>query len=198
MEDVFLRDIPGDYIETGVWRGESSFFARAVMRSYDEGHRMSYVCDSFRGLPPGNKNLNPQDAGWASMPYLEVSAEAVAENFREMGLLDPNVVFAKGFIYETMTPLASQIQGLAVMRLDGDMYESTVDVLYKLYGKLSVGGYVIIDDWVGFPAQTACVDFFRVHGFDPKIVPIDETAAYWQKTEEIDVQYWRYEYSDFK
>jgi len=90
-----------------------------------------------------------------------------------------------------MTPLASQIPGLAVMRLDGDMYESTVDVLYNLYGKLSVGGYVIIDDSSGFPAQTACVDFFRVHAFDPKIVPIDETAVYWQKTEEIDVQYWR-------
>lgn len=198
LEDAFLHSISGDYIETGVWRGGSSIFARAVMRSYDEGHRMSYVCDSFQGLPPGDKHLDASDGGWVGMPYLEVSAETVAENFRELGLLDPNVVFAKGFFNETMPPLSSQIQNLVVMRLDGDMYESTVDVLYNLYGKLSVGGYVIIDDWFGFPAKTACEDFFRVHKFNPEIVPIDKTAVYWQKTEEIEVQYWRYEKSNFK
>ena len=42
------------------------------------------------------------------------------------------------------------------------MYESTVDVLYNLYDKLAIGGYVIIDDWFGFPARTACEDFFEV------------------------------------
>ena len=44
------------------------------------------------------------------------------------------------------------------------MYESTVDVLYHLYDKLSIGGYVIMDDWFGFPSKTACEDFFLVHG----------------------------------
>jgi hypothetical protein len=58
LEDVFLNSIPGDYIETGVWRGGSSIFARAVIRTSNEGHRMSYVCDSFRGLPPGDKRLD--------------------------------------------------------------------------------------------------------------------------------------------
>ncbi len=131
------------------------------------------------------------------MPYLEVSAETVAENFREMGLLDPNVVFAKGFFKETMTPLASRIESLAVMHLDGDMHECTVDVLYSLYEKLSVGGYVIIDDWFGFPAQTTCTDFFHVHGFNPEIIAIDKLAVYWKKMEEIEVQSWRYETSVF-
>ncbi len=200
LEDVFLHGIPGDYMETGVWRGGSSIFARAVMRSYHEGHRMSYVCDSFQGLPPGDRALDPGDSGWESLGghYLEVSAHTVAANFHEMGLLDANVVFAKGLFNETMAPLSSQIQNLAIMRLDGDLYESTVDVLYSLYGKVSVGGYVIIDDWFGFPAQTACVDFFHVHDINPEIVKIDEYAVYWQKTKEIEVQYWRYEKSVFR
>ena len=84
------------------------------------------------------------------------------------------------------------------MRLDGDMYESTVDVLYRLYDKLSVGGYVIIDDWFGFPARTACEDFFKVHGINPNIIAIDNLAVFWMKTEEVTVQHSRYEQSKFK
>ena len=78
------------------------------------------------------------------------------------------------------------------------MYESTVDVLYHLYDKLSIGGYVIMDDWFGFPSKTACEDFFRAHGINPEIKVIDQLAAYWQKTEEVDIQMWRYEQSAFK
>jgi len=78
------------------------------------------------------------------------------------------------------------------------MYESTVDVLYNLYDKLSIGGFVIMDDWFGFPSKTACIDFFKVHKIEPEIIPIDSLAAYWQKTEHIEIQYWRYEQSKFK
>ena len=46
-----------------------------------------------------------------------------------------------------MPPLSKHIDKLVVMRLDGGIYESTVDVLYTMYDKLSVGGYVIMDDW---------------------------------------------------
>jgi O-methyltransferase len=81
-----------------------------------------------------------------------------------------------------MKALAPKIQSLAVMCLDGDMYESFVDVLYRLYDKLSIGGYITMDDWFGFPAKTACEDFFQVHDMNVTIVPIDKYAAYWQKT----------------
>ena len=78
------------------------------------------------------------------------------------------------------------------------MYESTADVLYNLYDKLSIGGYVIIDDWTGFPAKTACEDFFAVHGINPEIIQIDSLSAYWKKTEDVEIQYWRYEQLKFK
>ena len=84
------------------------------------------------------------------------------------------------------------------MRLDGDMYESTVDVLYRLYDKLSIGGYVIMDDWFGFPARSACEDFFKAHGIDPEITAIDDLAVFWKKTENVTIQHWRYEQSKFK
>lgn len=78
-----------------------------------------------------------------------------------------------------------------------DMYESTVDVLYHFYGRLSVGGYVYMDDWDNFPSKTACLHFFKVHNINPAIRRHDEISAYWQKTEEVDVQFWRYEKKQF-
>mmetsp|Transcript_23599 Transcript_23599/g.33700 ORF Transcript_23599/g.33700 Transcript_23599/m.33700 type:complete len:396 (-) Transcript_23599:692-1879(-) len=198
LKDVIENNIPGDYIETGVWRGGSSVLAKAVLEVLDpNSNRNSYVCDSFMGLPPGDKKLAAKDAGWDNTPYLEVASEIVANNFIKYGLLDSNVIFAKGFFNETMPPLAEKITTLSIMRLDGDMYESTVDVLYHLYDKLSIGGYVIMDDWFGFPSKLACEDFFAVHGFQPDIIPIDGLSAYWRKTEDVEIQYWRYEQSKF-
>mmetsp|Transcript_28466 Transcript_28466/g.44094 ORF Transcript_28466/g.44094 Transcript_28466/m.44094 type:complete len:136 (-) Transcript_28466:102-509(-) len=134
------------------------------------------------------------------MTYLAVSDDTVAKHFASFSLLDPGVYFVKGYFSESMPVLARSplLTKLAVMRLDGDIYESTVDVLYHLYGHLSIGGYVIIDDWTGFPAKKACEDFFMVHNFRPLIQHIDNIAAYWQKTEEVEVQFWRYEQKQFR
>lgn len=197
IQKVILNNVPGDYLEAGVWRGGSSIFARGVLRAWGQGHRKSYVCDSFQGLPPGDKNLHPKDKDWDNTPYLEVSDITVATSFREASLLDDNIIFAKGFFNNSLKPLAQQIAFLAILRLDGDMYESTVDILYHVYDKVSIGGYVIMDDWDNFPSQSACLDFFAVHNVQPKIVRIDQVSVYWQKTKQITVQYWRYTTSQF-
>jgi hypothetical protein len=118
LHDVFKNNVMGDYIETGVWRGGSSVFARAVITSAGETDRVSYVCDSFKGLPPGDRALDKKDAGWDNWPYLEVPVEVVVNNFQKYALLDSNVVFAKGFFNETMLPLSKKIKHLSVMRLD--------------------------------------------------------------------------------
>jgi len=198
LMDVFQNEIRGDYIETGVWRGGSSIFARGVIRAHGQQHRRSFVLDSFRGLPPGERKFDSGDAGWDNTPYLEVSTVVVAGNFNSAGLLDDYVVFAQGFFNDTIPPVSNMIESLAIIRFDGDIYESAVDVLYNLYGKLSVGGYFIVDDWFGFPSKRACEDFFAVHGISPNVTPIDNLSAYWKKTENITVQYWRYEQSQFK
>ena len=199
--DVFEKKIPGDFIETGVWRGGSSIYAKGIIDAYGQSHRQVYVCDSFQGLPPGLAVFGQEDVGWDNTPYLEVSEELVKGHFREVNLIDDNVHFVKGFFNDSMPLLRSTLppgQKFAIMRLDGDMYQSTVDVLYTLYDRLSVGGYLIMDDWFGFPSRTACEDFFRVHNFQPDIIQIDDISAYWKKTQEINIQYWRYEQKKFK
>ena len=128
----------------------------------------------------------------------EVSAEVVAGNFNSGGLLDKKVIFAKSFFNDSMPVLVKSIDELSIIRFDGDIYESAVNVFYHLYDKLSIGGYWIQDDWYGFPAQDAAHDFFKVHGISPEIIRIDDFGAYWKKTDGITLQYWRYEQGKFK
>lgn len=126
LKDVIENNIKGDYIETGVWRGGSSIFAKAALSVLEPGSsRVSYVCDSFQGLPPGDKQLDKRDKNWDNTPYLEVSSDTVANNFIKYGLLDSNVVFAKGFFNETMPHLSKHIQTLSIMRLDVSLISCT-------------------------------------------------------------------------
>lgn len=128
LESIFHAKVEGDVIETGVWRGGMSIFMRGVIHAYGQQHRKSYVCDSFRGLPPSTLGED-KSISWDNTPYLEVSDEDVKSNFEAMGLSDHNVVFVKGFFSDTMGPLREQRgpEGkFSLMRLDGDMYESTV------------------------------------------------------------------------
>ena len=197
LRKVFESDVAGVFVETGVWRGGSSILAQGAVMAYNQSHRHIVVCDSFRGLPPGKNKHHVGDVGWDMTSYLEVSDLEVASNFQKFNLLAPNVIFAKGFFNYSMPILRSQIQNISILRLDGDMYKSTVDVLYHLYDKVSIGGYVIVDDWFGFPAKQACEDFFQAHNFRPVVIPVDSSSVFWQKIEMVIVQYWRYQNDTF-
>jgi len=203
ISDIIKKNVSGGYMETGVWRGGSSIFARAVMRAYGEGNRKLFVCDSFAGLPPGERQLDSRDKGWDKTSYLEVGVDTVVDNFRRLSLLDHNVIFAQGFFNVSMPRLRYHVDQLAILRMDGDMYESTVDVLYHMYDKLELNGYVIVDDWIqnhgeDFPSKTAVEDFWAVHGLKPNIFEIDGCSVYWKKTVNVEIQYWRYKQSKFK
>ena len=179
VESVIDEDIPGDVIEAGVWRGGASIFARAVLADRGVTDRRVIVADSFEGLPPPD---HPADRGSQLHTYahLAVSVEEVQANFARFGLLDDQVVFLKGWFRDTMPRVPSS--ALAVMRLDGDMYESTIDPLVHLYDRLSPGGWVILDDYqVSPPCQQAVRDFFADRGGPPSIEPIDRVGVYFRK-----------------
>ncbi|HKY08329.1 MAG TPA: TylF/MycF family methyltransferase, partial [Candidatus Binatia bacterium] len=174
IEDVLAREIPGDLIETGVWRGGATIFMRAVLKAYGVSERLVWVADSFAGLPAPNKNKYPHDAGdrLHSFKFLAVPLEEVRANFEIYGLLDDGVCFLEGWFRDTLP--SAPIKQLAVMRLDGDMYESTMDALTNLYPKLSVGGYVIVDDYGCIPAcRQAIADFRQAHHITERIIEID-------------------------
>eukprot|EP01039_Chlorochromonas_danica_P002510 gene2510-2748_t len=186
LAEIRQNNIPGMVIETGVWRGGMDIFVRGILRAYHQAKVPVLLCDSFHGLPPGNAELNRGDMGWDRTPILEIDARMVAQNFVRAGLMDDHVLFAKGFFNDSMPTVAKQVQQIALLRLDGDMYASTVDVVYHLYEKVVVGGFVVIDDWTGLPAQVAMLDFFATHNHHPEVIPIDRIAVYWKKHENDD------------
>ena len=183
IESLLKRNIPGDFIETGVWRGGATILMRAVLAAYGEKTRKVWAADSFEGLPPPNPEKYPADEGLdlSKISHLAVSLEKVQENFRKYGLLDDQVSFLKGFFRDTLP--AAPIEKLALLRLDGDLYESTTDALTHLYPKLSIGGYVIIDDfWVISSCAKAVQDYRIIHGINDAMYWIDSTGVYWEKT----------------
>lgn len=174
--------VPGDLIETGVWRGGATIFMRGVLAACGDTERRVWVADSFQGLPPPNPDAFPADAGddhW-KRSHLAVAEAEVRANFARYRLLDDQVRFLPGFFSDTLP--SAPIERLAVLRLDGDMYESTIVALESLYPKLSPGGFVIVDDYGAIPSCRAAVDHFRAeHGIDEEMHRVDWTGVYWRR-----------------
>jgi len=181
IEQVLQDRVPGDVIETGVWRGGATIFMRAVLKAYAVENRTVWVADSFEGLPLPRPEY-PADAQspFHTFEELAISLEQVTENFRKYDLLDEQVRFLKGWFSETLPDCP--IERLAVLRLDGDMYESTMVALTHLYPKLSVGGYLIVDDYGAVPAcKSAVHDFRDRQRIAEPMIEIDWTGIYWRK-----------------
>jgi hypothetical protein len=183
VEDVLAGGVPGDLIETGVWRGGATIFMRALLEAYEDPDRKVWVADSFQGLPLPDPSRYPLDRGteiFASYKELAIPLEKVKDNFARYGLLDERVRFLPGWFRDTL-PVAP-IERLAVLRLDGDMYESTMEALVHLYPKLSVGGYCIIDDYELPTCRCAVADYRKRQGISEPITTVDWAAVYWKKT----------------
>lgn len=179
---VLREGVPGDLIECGVWRGGAAIFMRAVLKAYGDTKRVVWVADSFQGLPKPDEKRYPKDKGdrhW-SYPQLAVPLEQVKNNFGKYGLLDDQVRFLVGWFCDTLPN--APISQLAVLRIDADMYQSTMEALRFLYPKVSVGGYVIVDDYGAVPSCRAAVDDFRKeYGIEEEIRWIDWTGVFWQR-----------------
>jgi O-methyltransferase len=91
------------------------------------------------------------------------------------------VLFLKGWFKDTLAK--APIKELAVLRLDGDLYESTMDALNPLYAKVSSGGFIIVDDYFAVQqCERAITDFRATHGISDPIHKIDDIGVYWRKS----------------
>lgn len=183
IECALNHGIPGDVIETGVWRGGATIFMRGVLKAHGVTDRFVWVADSFEGLPRPNLEKYPADAnsGYHLLLNLAISIDEVRANFERYGLLDNQVQFLKGWFKDTLP--SAPFSSFAVIRLDGDMYESTMDALVNLYPRLSRGGYIILDDYGlrdGLCKQ-AVTDYRTQHEIVDEITDIDGWGAYWRK-----------------
>jgi O-methyltransferase len=179
IESVIADRVPGDFVECGVWRGGSSIFAKAVFKAHGVSDRKVWLADSFEGMPVLKAEADKVDSDFSANRYFAVSKEDVENNFRRFDLLDENVRFVKGWFSESLP--SAPIKQIAVLRLDGDYYTSTMDAFNSLYGKVSKRGFVIIDDYYAFAGCKAAVTEFRAaHGITSELTRIDDCSAYWR------------------
>jgi O-methyltransferase len=179
---AIAEGIAGDFIETGVWRGGCCILMKGIIDVMGATQRRVFVADSFEGLPPPAPEAFPHDRGDVLHTYdeLRVSEDQVRANFGRYGLLDERVMFVKGFFSDTLPGLDTG--PLALMRLDGDMYESTIVALETLYPRLSPGGFVIIDDYGAIPTcKLAVTDFLAQQSREVTLNTVDWTGVWWQK-----------------
>lgn len=178
-KSVVADGTPGDFVECGAWRGGSSIFARAALDAYGGQERLVWLADSFEGMPK-RKSSDMADPEFDSYDYLKVSVEQVKKNFQRFDLLDERVRFIKGWFSDSLP--SAPIERIAILRLDGDYYSSTMDALNALYRRVSFGGYVIVDDYNSFAScKQAISDFFASERINPILIPIDEFSVYWKK-----------------
>ena len=181
---VIQDGIPGDLIETGVWRGGAAIFMLAALRAYGDISRQVWLADSFSGLPKPDVANYPQDAGdihWTFASVLSVSLDEVRANVARDGLLDERVRFLPGWFSETLPH--APISALAVLRLDGDMYGSTMDALRNLYPKLSPGGFCIVDDYALRGCRQAVDDYRTEQQIAEPLVKVDHSAVFWRRSQ---------------
>jgi predicted O-methyltransferase YrrM len=169
VEYIVRHDIPGDFVECGVWRGGSVMMMALALRKFGGLGRRLYCFDTFEGMSqPGPRDVRHNTGELAadilrdrSHVFWAVAAlDVVRENLAKTGYPAELVTYCKGKVEDTL--LSAAPGRIALLRLDTDWYESTKHELVHLYPRLAVGGVLIIDDygfWRG--ARQATDEYFR-------------------------------------
>jgi len=183
---VLKNEIEGDWIETGVWKGGVVAVLASILKQSGASSRRLFAADSYEGLPaPTGADLKPEvnaekamdPTGSYATPY---QYEYVQQMLQREGLLE-QVTLIRGWFNETL-PIYP-FNKFSLLRLDGDMYESTMVALVHLYPRLNVGGVVIIDDYGHWPQTRLAVhDYCTAIGIHPHIIHSDYTGVYFVKT----------------
>lgn len=179
LNEIVKDNIPGDLLEAGVWRGGATIFMAGFLKALGITDRKIFVSDSFEGCPPPTNDIDKKD-NYYQFDLLSVGLNLVKDNFRNYNLLSDQIVFLKGWFKDTLPN--GPFDKLALVRIDGDMYESTMDALEATYSKLSPGGFLIVDDYNAIEASKLAVDDFRKNkNISEPIHVIDWAGIYWRK-----------------
>ena len=184
VADLVNEDVPGDLVEAGAWRGGSCILMRGALKVLGEDARRVWVADSFNGFPPEDFTLatdgNPVETTSFQFPLISVGMDTVVRNFQRYRLYDQQVRLVPGWFHESLPELP--VTSIALLRLDGDLFDSTIAPLEALYPRVEKGGFCIIDDYGDVRECREAVDRFRAnHHISEPIEWIDTDAVFWRK-----------------
>lgn len=175
---VQKHQVPGDFIEAGIWRGGAIILMRALL-AYEMNDRKVFAADSFEGIPINKHSANDPVDQWVDR--WAASLNEVQANIARFGLLDDKIEFVPGFFDNSLIRLAGE--RFSLIRLDSDSYESVETSLVHLYPLLSKTGVLIIDDWHLPGCRAAVLDYRSKHGINDPIMEYDANA-YWVKQQD--------------
>lgn len=190
-QSTLRNNVPGAFVECGVWKGGSAAIMGLALR-HAGPMRPLHLFDSFEGLPqPGKQDgeaaaaYSEGQAGGAltSIHKCEASlAEVRGYLIDRLRLPQKELFFHVGWFQNTVPVVAPQIGPIAVLRLDGDWYESTRICLEHLYPLISPGGALLLDDYYCWAGCRKATDEFRAkQGISTPISRIDREAVFWRK-----------------
>lgn len=179
-----LEDHPGHFVECGVAAGGSSSLLSWVVKRHSRRPRKVYSFDTFEGMPPPtsedhHEGLAADATGWGTSTCA-APAESLLGVCRILGTLDI-VVPVKGLFQDTLPIHREDIGPIALLHMDGDWYDSTMDILRNLYDSVVPGGYVQIDDyghWAG--CRKAFHEFESARGATHALTRIDATGVWFR------------------
>lgn len=176
-----LSKLPnGVFVECGVAAG-----AQIIAMAAGAPNKIIYAFDSFQGIPlpsnkddqmPGIKFLseeerislpNPGEQVLESSGATCVSEENFLKHLENSGVEMKNIKTVPGWFEHTVKLFGSMEVKISLLRLDGDLYNSTMECLKHLFNRVITGGYVIIDDWELPGSRAACEDFFKSINYKP-------------------------------
>lgn len=177
INQIHKDNISGAIVECGVWRGGAMIFAHSVLRELGDIIRNIYVCDIFDGTFPKPQYECDEWTEKHDFQPLSVSLEEVLENFLRFDSLTIRTKFLKGWFADMLKTI---VEPVAILRIDGDTYQSTMDSL-ALEPQIPSGGYIIMDDWAIESSRKAFLDYFKGQITEKDVIPIDSLSVYWKK-----------------
>ncbi len=174
VRHLVRHEIPGDFVECGVWRGGSAMTMALALASIGETDRTIRLYDTFDKFPEPTA-----EDGYAAVPwwvdYFVTSADQVREAMLSTGYPPDRIELIEGRVEDTL-PEAPEAP-CAMVRLDTDYYSSTLCELEYLYPLLSPGGVLIIDDYGLFAgSRRATHEYFETHDVRMMLHRIDVAA----------------------
>lgn len=183
-ESVLRDRIPGDFFEAGCWRGGMGMLMKHILRCHGNTDRKVWLADAWTGQFPSPTTEKDRliEHGMNRLFDASPTCDEVRQGFKKMDLWDDHVRLVQGYFEHTLPNI--EVERLAILRLDADLYNSTLDVLTHLYPKLSPGGFVIVDDY-GIEmcdCKKAVEEYRAANNISDRIKMVDYQCAYWRKS----------------
>ena len=187
VRHVVLHDVPGAFVECGVWRGGSMMAVARTLLELDAATRDLYLFDTYEGMPaPTEHDIDIDGVSaferWHSQKRnrltpgeARASLPEVRQAMQRVGYKSSLVHFVKGLVEDTIPAKAPD--QIALLRLDTDYYESTRHEMFELYPRLVPGGVLIVDDYGHFKGSEKAVREFLEATGEPILLHLVDYSA---------------------